>query len=331
MKREKKPAKEKPERDPAFLDYVYRFSTDAACREHLEQRRWPEGAACPRCNGKKVYKLQGKSTRPGVYKCASCRKPFTVTIGTIFEDSHIPLPKWYATIYLMMASKKGISAHQVHRMLGVTYRSAWFMCHRIRWAFRLRKTRKTMRGTVEADETYVGGKKKRGTWGRGPVGKTPVFGIIQRNKRIVITPVKNVKYATLHKIISKHVPDGTRIITDDFASYDRLAGQYDHHKVKHSKHEWYRKEGHVEYHTNSIESAFALLKRGIHGTFHHISVDKLPLYCDEFAFRFNHRKAKDGVRFDNAFNDVGGRLTWYFKKRPEFPPIAPMGGQPSIG
>jgi len=262
----------------------------------------------------KAYRLKGKSTRPGVYKCASCRKPYTVTIGTIYEDTHIPLPKWFAATYLIVCNKKGISANQVSRMLGISNESAWFMMHRIRKSVERRIKIKTMRGPVEVDETYVGGKKRPGIKGRGAVGKTPVVAIVQRGGKAVAARVEDTKKGTLHALIRENVYNRAKVFTDDYPSYTGLRKKYDHRKVNHSKHEYVRVERDgVKVHTNTVEGFFALVKRGIHGIFHHVSPQKLPLYLDEFCFRYDQRKIKDGERFELAFKDVSGRLTWYFK------------------
>lgn len=306
---EKKPNENGPQTDGSFFEYTQRFSTDAACREYLEAKRWPNGPVCVRCGGTRVYKLLGKSTRPGLYKCAACRRPFTVTIGTIYEDTHIPLPKWFAATYLMMTSKKGVSALQVSRMLGISNESAWFMMHRIRHAFNKVNKAKRLRGTVEADETYVGGKNKPGKRGRGAAGKTIVAAVVQRGKRVVAQVVPDIKGETLKGLVQAVVRKGSRVMTDELSSYNGLAKTFKHQTVNHGKGEYVR--GKV--HTNTAESFFALLKRGIHGTFHHVSAGKLPLYCDEFAFRYDHREVKDGQRFERALDNPSGRLTWYFK------------------
>lgn len=302
-----------PQTDGAFIEHILKYSTDAACREYLENHFWPNGPVCPHCKGTKAYKLNDK--RPGVYKCADCRKKYTVTVGTVFEDTHIPLPKWFRAIYLMMCSKKSVSALQISRMLGISYESTWFMCHRIRLMFRIRDKRKTLRGTVEADETYIGGKKKPGRAGRGAVGKTPVFAVVQRDGKAVAAPVKDVKKDTLHKIIAENVYNRAKVFTDDYTSYVGLKKKYDHRKVVHSKKEYARidKNG-VNVHTNTVEGFFSLVKRAIVGTYHHVSPAKLPLYCDEWSMRYSHRDIKDAPRFERALDDATGRLTWYFKR-----------------
>lgn len=326
-KRSGKPT-DKPETLPnngAWIDHIQRYSTDAACREWLESKYWPNGPVCPHCKGTRAYKLNGKTTRKGLYKCATCRKPYTVTMGTIFEDTHIPLTKWFAAIYMMMACKKGVSAHEVHRMLGVTYRSAWFMLHRIRWAFRPRKKRKTMKGIVEADEVYIGG-RRTGRRGRGARGKTAVLGIVQRNKHAVMKPIPNTTREILIGLIKEVVVNRSKVFTDDYMSYRALRSHYEHKFVKHKEKEYVR----GEVHTNTIEGLFSLVKRSILGVWHHVSPKKLALYLDEICFRYNHRKIKDPERFGKVFNEIDGRLKWYFKKPPG-DLVAPASSFPAPG
>jgi transposase-like protein len=301
-----------PENPGAFVSHILKYQTETACRQFLEQRYWPNGPVCAHCKGTKAYKLN--DTKYGIYKCASCHKRFSITTKTVFEGTHIPLPKWFIAIYHMMCSKKSISALQLSRMLGISYECTWFMCHRIRYMFRMRDARKTLRGTVEADETYVGGKKKPGKAGRGASGKTPVFGIVQRGGDVVLTPITDVKKTTLHGLIAQHVYNRSKLFTDDFTSYMGLKKKYDHRKVIHSKKEYARrdKDG-TNVHTNTIEGVFSLVKRAIVGAYHNVSPAKLHLYCDEWAKRYAHKDVKDAPRFERALDDATGRLTWYFK------------------
>jgi len=297
-----------------LVPFLQKFGTDAACREYLEARRWPTGPECGHCESPKVYKLTGKTTRAGLYKCAVCRKPFTCTMGTIFEGSHIPLPKWFAAVYLMCSSKKGISAHQLHRTLKLTYKTAWFMCHRIRHAMKNPKFTRTLTGTIEADETYVGGKPRhrapRGIHksGRG-TAKTPVMAIIQRDGPATAFIVKDVKAPTLRgAIIARVYPDAT-INTDQFCSYKNIGRHFagGHQTVNHSAGEYVNGDAHV----NTAESFFALLKRGIHGTFHHTSKKHLHRYAGEFSFRWTNRKVKDGSRTETALDGIEGVRLMY--------------------
>ena len=301
-----------PELEGGLLAFFQRFSDDASCRAYLEKRRWPNGPVCPHCqNTGRIYKLEGKSHRRGLYKCGACRKQFTVTIGTIFEGSKIPLEKWFAAIYLMCASKKGISAHQIHRSLGITYKSAWFLCHRVRLAMATRAFQGALSGTVEADETYIGGRRP-GKRGRGAAGKSIVFAVVEREGDVHAQRVPDVKKQTLHPIIHEKVEPGSRVMTDELRSYSGLQGRYEHGVVTHAREYVTGKD----IHTNNGESFFALLKRGVHGTYHHIGHDKVDMYCGEFGFRFNTRKLSDPERFMDALTHCDGRLRWFFQGEP---------------
>lgn len=306
--------------DDGFLQHVRRFSTDAACREYLEMKLWPNGPFCPKCKETtKVYKLKSKSARPGLYKCAKCRKSFTVTIGTIFEDSHIPLPDWFATIYLMMCSKKGMSTLQIMRIIkNITYKSALFMTHRVRHMFRSRDKKKTFRGMVEIDETYVGGKPRKmkgappAPRGRG-TNKTGVVGIVQRGGKVVAQKIDDITKKEIFAFLESHVYNRSKVFSDDATYYTGLKRKYDHRKVVHKTWEWARREGKINVHTNTIESVWAIVKRGLYGTFHHVSKHRLNKYLDEFCFRYTWRKVSDAVRFQQALDNTDGRLKWYFK------------------
>ena len=261
------------------------FADVDKARDYLESIRWPDGVICPHCGVEGAYRLMGESTRKGLCKCRKCRRQFTVTVGTIFQGSHIPLNKWLYAIYLMCESKKSISANQIHRDLGITYKSAWFMAHRIREAMSNESDMGMFDGIVEADETYIGGKTHGGKRGRGAEKKTPVFSLISRDGNARSFHVGNVKKTTLQGIIGEHVADTAHIMTDSFRSYRGLEKSHASHQfVDHSK-EYVR--GIV--HTNFAESYFSLLKRGIIGTFHHVSKEHLQRYLHEFDFRWNRR------------------------------------------
>jgi transposase-like protein len=288
------------------------FQDAEIAREHLEQMRWPDGPVCVHCSGKNVYKLTAKEgskkpVRKGVYKCAECREQFTVTIGTIFEDSKIPLNKWLLAIHLLCASKKGMSAHQLHRMLGVGYKTAWFMAHRIRYAMSQPPYTEKLRGAVEADETYVGGRQKGGFGRIINKNKRPVFSIVKRGGDVRSFHVERVTAETLGGIIKKHVHSTSRLNTDEFAAYKSVGDMFAvHHTVNHGRGEYVRGTAS----TNTVEGFFSLLKRGLNGTYHHVDETHLHRYLSEFDFRYNNRKIKDDERAAKALaGTVGKRLT----------------------
>lgn len=282
-------------------------------REHLEALHWPEGPVCPRCKGQaNITKLQGKSTRPGVYKCNPCQKPFTVTVGTIFEDSKIPLNKWLLAFRLMAGSKKGMSAHQLHRSLGITYKSAWFMAHRIREAMTGGNPDGPLGGqntVVEADETFVGGKaRNRAT--RAPAPKKAVVALVEREGHVRSFHVANVNAKTLRPLIVTNVDRRSHLMTDESMVYTRVGREFaGHTSVIHSQGEYVRKGGWA--HSNTAENFFSIFKRGVIGTYHHMSEAHLHRYTAEFDFRYNTRKISDAERTEVALlGSVGKRLTY---------------------
>ena len=282
-----------------------RFGTDEKARRYLEQIRWPNGVVCPHCKNadhKRIWEIKEnpeKKIRAGLYHCAECKKQFTVTVGTIFEDSHIPLRKWLVAWYLLCSSKKGISSLQIQRMLGLgSYRTALFMMHRIRYALSHPAFTGMLKGVVEVDETYVGGKAiGSGKVGR-PLGgnKTCVVSLVERGGNARSLVLDRVTAQNLHGAIMDHVQDGSTVVTDDFMGYRKMPKTFTHKQVKHCAKEYLRREKGIDVHTNTVESKFSLLKRGIVGTFHQVSKKHLPLYLAEFDHRFNHRKDTDGQR-----------------------------------
>lgn len=287
-----------------------RLEEDGA-REYLEGIRWPDGPVCPHCgHDERIYDLKGDSHRPGLYKCGSCRKQFTVTVGTVMHRSKIPLNKWVVAFHMMCSSKKGVSALQLQRNLGLgSYKTAWHMAHRIRAAMKEEPMAGMLKGTVEVDETYIGGKSREGRPGRGSERKTAVMALVERDGRIRSHPVKRITAEELKGAIREVVAPTARIMTDDLASYRGLHREYPagHGIVQHGRGEYVRGDTH----TNTAESYFALLKRGVHGAFHHVSKRHLLRYCDEFAFRWNHRKVSDGQRTAAALRRVGGKRLTY--------------------
>ncbi|MHA1343772.1 MAG: IS1595 family transposase [Promethearchaeota archaeon] len=295
------------------LNFVEFFKlTEDEAREYLEKIRWSGNIACVHCGSMAVYKLNPKpnSKRPvrkGVYKCKDYRKQFTVTVGTIFEGSHVPLRKWLIAIALICASKKGISVHQLHRMLGITYKSAWFIAHRIRYAMTKNNADEKLNGIVEADETYIGGKSK-GKRGHGAKKKTAVFTLIERKGNVHSQIAERITSKNLKNVIRKNVDFNSIMITDDFSSYIGLDKEYkEHYIIKHSEKEYVR--GNV--HTNTVEGYFSILKRGINGIYHRVSKKHLNFYLKEFDFRYNFRKLKDEMRTDLAINGFEGKRLYY--------------------
>jgi transposase-like protein len=302
------------------------FNHEEQARAFLEAKRWPDGPICPFCESRAIYKLtpkpeSRKPVRAGVYKCKACRKQFTVRIGTIFEDSHIPLSKWLAAIHLMTSSKKGVSSHQLSRELGITLKSAWFLSHRVREAMREHPMVDLLRGVVEVDETYVGGKprarqaKPRRT-GRG-TDKQAVMVLVQRNGSAHSMPIPRVDGPTLKQAIRDHVDRSATIMTDELHSYWGIGQEYTggHFTVMHTHGEFARRllrsTGADVISTNTAESYAALLKRGHYGIFHHLSKKHLHRYCDEFSFRWNHRKVTDGERMVAAIEGAKGKRLRY--------------------
>lgn len=277
------------------------FSDETAARELLEAMRWPNGPECPICAQTATVYLMKKMAdsvkpgRAGLLRCRACKKQFTVTTGTVFEDSHIPVSKWLLALHLLASSKKGFSAHQLHRNLGITYKSAWFMAHRLRYAMCDGPMADLMTGVVEVDETYIGARNKRGTK-RGRPGpdshKTPVVTLVERGTgRVRAFPMPRVTANNLDAAINALVEPNAMMMTDDFSAYAKL-GRENHQAVNHSKDEYVR----GDVHTNTVEGFFSLLKRGITGVYHHVGRGHLNRYCDEFSFRYENRKMSDGKR-----------------------------------
>jgi transposase-like protein len=260
-----------------------------------------------------VTRFEGKAHRTGVYKCNDCTEQFTVTVGTVMEQSHIPIRTWLMAFAILCSAKKGVSALQLQRQLKLgSYRSAWHLCHRIRHAMKREPLKGLLAGTIEADETYIGGKPRRGSGnrrtGRG-TKKTPVVALVERGGRVRAMPVERVDAKNLHAAIRENVDPASRLMTDEWKSYRGIGKHFEggHHRVNHSKGEYAR----GDVHTNTVEGYFALLKRGINGSFHHVSKQHLARYCDEFSFRWNHRAETDSDRTKAAIKLAEGRRLTY--------------------
>ena len=271
-----------------------RFTDEAAARAHLEATRWPHGPVCPHCGGadrqSRIEANLAKNVREGLLFCGHCRQQYTVTVGTVFEDSKVPLHKWVYAIHLMCASKKGISSKQLERVLGVTYKTAWFMSHRIRAAMADEPTGQLGGSgkTIEADETYVGTKYKRRAGARGWAHKNAVFTLVERNGKARSFHVARVNGDTLRPILRANADKASTLYTDENRAYTHVHQDVAvHDTVVHSANEYVR--GPVT--TNTVEGYFSILKRGIIGTFHHVSEQHLQRYVTEFDFRYNNREA----------------------------------------
>ena len=294
-----------------LLEAIKYFSDLDTATTFMAQLRWPDGVTCPHCQGKAVSYL---STRRK-WKCMNkeCHKQFSVKVGTIMEDSPIGLDKWLAAIWMIANCKNGISSYEIHRALGITQKSAWFLLHRIRLAMQT-GTFEKLCGEVECDETFIGGrarymhkdKREKKFQGRGSVGKVAVMGLLERHGEVRTRVIKDTTRETLHKAVHNFVEPGTEVFTDAFRSYQGLSGEYIHQVIDHAE-----KYVNGNVHTNSIENFWSLLKRSIKGTYVSVEPFHLFRYLDEQTFRFNTRKGKDADRFIQTVKQVAGKRLTY--------------------
>jgi transposase-like protein len=304
-----------------LTDPIY---TDAEkAREYLESIRWTEGPVCPHCGVvDSATELQGKAHRIGLYQCQECSQQFTVTVGTLYERSHIPLNKWLLATHLLCASKKGMSAHQLMRMLGLgSYRTAWFMAHRIREGMAPKKGRIAPLGgkgkVLEADTTYIGGKEKNKHVGKrdprniGGTGKMIVHSLVEREGAVRSHHIANVTGKTLRPILNAYADKNSSFMTDTAGGYMDIGKEFARHEmVDHGANEYVRGDAH----SNTAEGYFAILKRGVYGTYHHISEAHLHRYLAEFDFRYSNRSAlgiDDGMRAHKALKGIEGKRLTY--------------------
>lgn len=298
------------------------YTDENAARKHLEQLLWPEGPLCPHCgnaNPDRITPLKGKSTRPGVYKCNECRKPFSVTVGTVFERSHIPLHKWVYATHLLTASKKGISSHQLMRMLDVTYKTAWFMSHRIREGMRPKEFTPMGGGgkTVESDETVIGRnefapKGRPDKRMRGWHFRNVVLTLVERGGSARSFHVKGTSIADLAPIIRTNLRRESDLMTDSASWYKGIGQEFaSHNSVDHSKDE-YAREGYI--HSNTVENYYSIFKRGMRGVYQHCGEKHLHRYLSEFDFRYSNRSGlgiEDAERAEKALKGITGKRLTY--------------------
>ncbi|ASK87262.1 IS1595 family transposase [Sphingorhabdus sp. SMR4y] len=292
-----------------LIEMMDAFPNEQAAIDHLQAIRWKDGAYCPHCGSTKVYHFSdGKN-----HKCGDCRKRFSIRVGSIFEDSKLPLRKWFMAIWLVTSHKKGISSVQLAKDIGVTQKSAWFMLHRLRHAAQTKSFNAPLENEVEADETFIGGKEKnKHSWQRtggkqGGAGKSAVLGILERNGELRTMETPNLRAGTIQGAIRANVKAGSTLMTDEHGAFNGLGSDYMHHRVVHSAGEYVR-----DYciHTNGIESVWALFKRQIIGTHHWLSPKHLSKYLNEMTWRFNRREMEEGERVNSLLSQVDGRLTY---------------------
>lgn len=296
-----------------LIDLLTYFNNEQVCRDYLELVRWNGELECPYegCNCKKVFKFKNGK----VFKCSACKRQYSVRVGTIFEDSKIPLQKWYAAIYLITSHKKGISSLQLSRDLGITQKSSWYLLHRVRHSLGMDASTDKLSGIVEADETFIGGleankhasKRTKGVQGRSVQTKVPVAGVLQRSTgEVRAQVVTNTNSANLHKFVYKNVATGSKLHTDEWYGYNGLDRLYQHSVVKHNDKEYVNGEAH----TNTLEGYWSLVKRGCIGIYHSWSAKHLQKYLDEFSFRYRTRNYTECNRFNTMLTTVAKHLPY---------------------
>jgi transposase-like protein len=294
-----------------LIEVTTTFADQQKATDYLIKMRWNGNVTCPSCNHDRVYELKGENKR---FKCAKCRTQFSATKGTIFENSAIPLQKWFVGIYLITSHKKGISSHQLAKDLSITQKSAWFLLHRVRFALQSGTFVHSKDAIIEIDEAYIGGeaknkhanKKTKNYTGNTIHEKTPVLGMLERGGNISARVVESSKKKHILPEIKKAIAPMTIIMTDTYSAYKDLSDTYFHETVNHTSKEYVR----GMCHTNGIENFWSLFKRGVVGIYHHTSEKHLDKYLDEFEFRFNTRKSNEVERFEKMVSLCGKRLTY---------------------
>lgn len=293
----------------SLIELMEAIPDEQAAIDHFRAIRWKDGAFCPHCGSTKVYHFSDGRN----HKCGDCRKRFSIRVGTIFEDSKLPLRKWIMAIWLITSHKKGIASTQLAKDIGITQKSAWFVLHRLRHAAQTRSFNRPLDGMVEADETFIGGKEKnkhasKRTGGKqGGAGKTAVLGMLQREGELRTGIVSSLGARAVQSAVRFNVDAGALLLTDEHASFQGLGRDYIHHTVNHSAGEYVRK---FYIHTNGIESVWALFKRQIIGTHHWLSPKHLGRYLSEMTWRFNRRENEEGERVNMLLSQVEGRLRY---------------------
>lgn len=282
---------------------------EQSCIDHFRAIKWKDGAFCPHCGSLRIYHFSDNRT----HKCGDCRKRFSIRVGSIFEDSKLPLRKWFMAIFLITSHKKGIASTQLAKDLGVTQKTGWFVLHRLRYAAKTKSFTKPLKGHVEVDETYVGGKEKnkhadkRMPGSQGGANKAAVVGLLEREGELRVRYVSRVDGATLKGEINRNVDPDAVVLTDEHRGYSGLRPRYKHFTVNHSKGEYVK---HYFIHTNGLECAWSHFKRQIMGVQHWVSKGHLQRYLDEFSWRWNRREMDEGPRVNALLGQMTGRLTY---------------------
>jgi transposase-like protein len=290
----------------SLYQFFEAFPDEQSAIDHLRAIRWRDGAFCPYCNSKRVMHFSDKKT----HKCHDCRQRFSIKVGTIFEDTKLPLRKWFAAVWLITSHKKGIASTQLAKDLQITQKTAWFVLHRLRYAARTKSFNRPLKGQVEIDESYFGGKEHNrhaSDRKKGPKPKAIVFGMLERKGDLRAATIANLQGRTVRGRVFDNVKDGATLMMDEHSSYRDLDGPYTVHSVNHSAGEFSR---YFYIHTNGIEGAWSLFKRQIYGIHHHVSFKHLDRYLGEMCYRYNRRDMEEGERVNDLLSQVEGRLSY---------------------